>query len=132
MKKSYKDLEAWQQAFRLTKMVYELTPHMPQDERFGLIAQMQRAAVSIVSNIAEGAGRASAKEFAHFLNIAYASSCELETQLLLVKELYPQQADGIPDILSQLASVGRLLEALRRSMQLRNPETKQLRNLEPQ
>ncbi len=65
-----------------------LTSELPKDEKFGLISQINRSSISIPSNIAEGSGRTSEKEFLHFLNIAISSSYELETQLILVEELY--------------------------------------------
>ena len=71
----------------LVEKVYELTNHMPTDEKYGLTAQIKRCAVSIPSNIAEGAGRNSKKEFIHFLSIANGSTCELQTQLILLKRL---------------------------------------------
>lgn len=72
----------------LVKQVYALTTELPANEKFGLISQIQRCAISIPSNIAEGSGRSSEKEFLHFLNISISSSYELETQLILLDELY--------------------------------------------
>ena len=80
-------LEAWKEAMSLVKMVYTLTQTFPKDELYGLTNQMRRAAVSIPSNIAEGAARSSRKEFAHFLSIARGSLSELETQLLISVDL---------------------------------------------
>ena len=68
---------------------------LPSDERFGLISQMNRSSVSVPSNIAEGSGRASDKEFLHFLKIAIASSYELETQLIISNELYELDVDFV-------------------------------------
>lgn len=116
MSESFKNLDAWKMAFMLTKMVYTLTAKLPSEEKFGLVNQMRRAAVSTTSNIAEGAGRNSKKEFAQFLGIAYGSCCELETQMLLVQSLYPQLLKEAEAAMSQLASVGRLVKALQRSM----------------
>ena len=72
----------------LVKQVYALTTELPVNEKFGLTSQIQRCAISIPSNIAEGSGRSSEKEFLHFLNISISSSYELETQLILLDELY--------------------------------------------
>ncbi|MEN9400265.1 MAG: hypothetical protein RL632_1368 [Bacteroidota bacterium] len=72
----------------LVKHVYALTTELPANEKFGLISQIQRCAISIPSNIAEGSGRSSEKEFLHFLNISISSSYELETQLILLEDLY--------------------------------------------
>jgi len=81
------DLKIWQKSIILTKAVYLLASELPSDERFGIISQIKRSAVSIPSNIAEGAGRNSQKEFKHFLAIANGSSYELQTQLILLIEL---------------------------------------------
>jgi four helix bundle protein len=81
------DLDAWKIARELVKSIYLLTRAFPREEIFGLTAQMRRAAVSIPSNIAEGAARAGDKEFAHFLNIARGSVSELETQLIIASDL---------------------------------------------
>src|SRR5690606_21301025 len=72
----------------LVKEIYTITSQLPLEEKFGLISQINRCAVSIPSNIAEGSGRTSSKEFFHFLNIAISSSYELETQLILIKDLF--------------------------------------------
>lgn len=82
-----KDLKIWNKAIELTVEVYKATSTFPTDERFGLTSQSRRAAVSISSNIAEGAGRNSTKEFLHFLSIAHASSYETETQLIISHNL---------------------------------------------
>ena len=80
-------LDAWKESMALVKQVYQLTDKFPSSEVFGLTAQMRRAATSIPSNLAEGAARAGAKEFAQFLNIAKGSLSELETQILIAKDL---------------------------------------------
>lgn len=85
--KSYHDLRIWQSGIKLVKSIYGLTSNFPKNEVFGLSSQMQRAAVSIPSNIAEGQVRGSDKEFKRFLQIALASSAELETQIIIAKEL---------------------------------------------
>ena len=84
---SYRDLVVWQKSMRLVADVYRLTPTFPDSERFGLTSQLQRAAVSIPSNIAEGQGRLATKEFRQFLGIARGSLKELETQLLISIDL---------------------------------------------
>jgi four helix bundle protein len=85
---SFKDLTVWQKSFELVKDVYLLTTKLPRSEQFGLISQIQRCAVSIPSNIAEGQQRNSSGEFRQSLGIAKGSAAELETQLLLAKEIY--------------------------------------------
>ena len=88
----YKELKIWQKAIELVTEIYSVTSQFPDKERFGLISQINRASVSIPSNIAEGAGRNSTKEFLYFLSIAHASSYETETQLIIAKNLnYLQQ-----------------------------------------
>ena len=85
--KSYRDLVAWQRARELVKEVYLLTAGFPAGERFGLVGQMDRAAVSIPSNIAEGYGRSTTQDYLRFLRIARGSAYELETQLVLATDL---------------------------------------------
>ena len=84
---NHKDLEVWKQSVGLAKAVYELTGTFPPSELYGLTAQMRRSAVSIPSNIAEGAARGTDKEFIHFLYIALGSLSELDTQYILSQEL---------------------------------------------
>lgn len=87
MGKPHEQLEAWKFAMQLAKTVYQLTATFPTEERYGLAQQMRRAAVSIPSNIAEGAGRNGVKEYLHFIGIARGSLAELETQLQLAAML---------------------------------------------
>ncbi|MFA6397959.1 MAG: four helix bundle protein [Candidatus Paceibacterota bacterium] len=86
--KSYKDLIVWQKGYELVKLIYKTTTKLPQSETFGLKSQMQRSAVSIVSNIAEGSNRKTRKDYCQFVHIAYGSTSELETQLFLCRDLY--------------------------------------------
>lgn len=81
--KRYKKLLVWQKAIELTDFIYSATKNFPNDEKFGLSNQLRRAAVSVASNIAEGATRQSKKEFLQFLTIAKASLAEIETQLII-------------------------------------------------
>ncbi len=81
------DLKIWKKSIGLTKSIYQLVSDLPSDEKFGLASQIKSSAVSIPSNIAEGAGRNSNKEFKHFLSIANGSTYELQTQLILLIEL---------------------------------------------
>jgi four helix bundle protein len=83
----YKNLKVWQKAFDLVADVYVITDKFPDREKFALTSQINRCAVSIVSNIAEGAGRNSRKEFNNFLGITLGSTCELETQLMIANRL---------------------------------------------
>ena len=85
--KPHKQLEAWKKSIDLTVKTYKTTEKLPESEKFGLTAQMRRAAVSIASNIAEGAARNTKKEFIQFLHTAQASLSELDTQAIICKEL---------------------------------------------
>ena len=80
------DLKIWKKSIELAKQVYILCAALPKDEKYGLVSQLKRCAISIPSNIAEGAGRNSNKELKHFLSIANGSTYELNTQLILVQE----------------------------------------------
>lgn len=84
---SYKELTVWRKSVDLVKDVYRVTKGFPQNEQFGIVSQMRRAAVSIPSNIAEGYGRKSSKEYKQFYSIAYGSALELDTQLIICEEL---------------------------------------------
>lgn len=84
---SYKELIVWQKSYQLTLEIYSATKKFPKEELFGLISQMRRCAVSIPSNIAEGNGRFGKKEHIQFIRIAFGSGSELETQILLSKDL---------------------------------------------
>jgi four helix bundle protein len=86
--KSYKELKVWQKSIELVKEIYRITNGFPRNEIYGLVIQMRRAAVSIPSNIAEGYSRKNLKEYLQFLRVAYSSSAELETQLIIAKDLY--------------------------------------------
>lgn len=83
----FKELKVWQKAVELATEVYSATKNFPQEEKFGITSQIRRSVVSISSNIAEGAGRNSKKEFKLFLNYVYGSCSELETQLTISKNL---------------------------------------------
>ncbi|MBI5456225.1 four helix bundle protein [Candidatus Kaiserbacteria bacterium] len=84
---SHKDLIVWQKSMDLTLLIYKLTEKFPQREVYALSSQMRRAAISIASNIAEGRNRGTRRDFSHFLRMAYGSASELETQLLICKQL---------------------------------------------
>ncbi len=88
MQGGYKDLIVWQKAMMLVKLIYNIGDQLPKHEQFILLSQMLRAAISIPSNIAEGWSRNRRLEFIRFLEIAYASSCELQTQLLICEDRY--------------------------------------------
>ena len=110
--KSYRDLIAWQKARALVREVYQLTANFPVGERFGLVSQMDRAAVSIPSNIAEGYGRATTQDYLHFLRIARGSAFELETQLVLAGDLGLCTAEEVTKLATTLHEVIRVLQGL--------------------
>jgi four helix bundle protein len=97
-----KELKIWNKAIDLAVDVYKATSTFPSDERFGLISQSRRAAVSIPSNIAEGAGRNSPKEFNNFLGIANGSSYELQTQLVIANKLTILESEILGSLLTQI------------------------------
>jgi four helix bundle protein len=112
MGRSYKDLIAWQKAMDLVTATYRATAAFPKEEQFGLTSQLRRAAVSIPSNIAEGQGRLSEKEFRHFLGQARGSLMEVETQLQIAQNLGYAQSTQTNELLSACAEVGRILNGL--------------------
>jgi four helix bundle protein len=114
--KSYRDLIAWQKAIELVIKTYNLTRAFPTYERYGLSSQMQRCAVSIPSNIAEGSYRRSEKDFHRFILIAYGSGAELETQLVIAARLGYCQDSLLQNIQALLNDVMRLLNRLAQSI----------------
>ena len=112
MGRSCKDLVVWQKAMELVTATYQASAKFPKDEVFGLTSQLRRAAVSIPSNIAEGQGRLSEKEFRYFLGQSRGSLMEVETQLQIAENLgYLSEADT-GELLERCAEVGRILNGL--------------------
>lgn len=111
---SYKDLTVWQKSYQLAKDVYSLTSTLPKQEQYGLISQVQRCAVSIPSNIAEGQQRNNLKEYRQLIGIAKGSAAELETQLLLIRDIYSSevtsQLELLHEIQKMLGAISRKLE----------------------
>lgn len=114
MGRRYKELRVWRSAVDLVHLIYRATSAFPVDERFGLTQQMQRSAVSIPSNIAEGYGRGSDAELRRFLHIARGSLFELETQILIAVELgyiHPEAcSEPIDRVFAQLSALIRRIE----------------------
>ncbi len=109
---THKDLDAWKISVELVTEIYQLTGNYPKDEIFGLTNQMRRASISIPSNIAEGAARNSKKEFIQFLYIALGSQQELDTQLLISRNLNFITEDSYNQITDKVQTVGKLLNGL--------------------
>lgn len=107
---SYRNLIVWQKAMQFSKIIYSFVRQFPADERYALSDQVRRAAVSIASNIAEGAGRASNREYAHFLSIARGSLYEAMTQLEMAQAF--GYIDSINEAESLAAEIGRMLTTL--------------------
>jgi four helix bundle protein len=119
--KDHKELDVWKESVDLVVQVYETAKDFPKDEMYGLTSQIRRAAISIPSNISEGAARNSEKEFIQFLHVALGSAAELETQVLIAKRLnYVQEVD---QLLDKLTSVMKMLNGLIRHY--RNKSRKQ-------
>ena len=113
--RTHKDLEVWKEAMQLVRNVYTWSQNLPKEEVYGLVTQIRRAAISIPSNIAEGAARGSRREFRQFLYVALGSLAELETQIFLAKELFGVDDEGL---LAQMEKQRRLLLGLIKSLRL--------------
>lgn len=107
-----KELKIWAKAIDLSTEVYRLTANFPKEEKYGLTSQIRRSAVSVPSNIAEGAGRNSDKEFIYFLGVSNGSSFELQTQLLIAQnlELVDSQVDQLLDQINQIQKMNFALQ----------------------
>jgi four helix bundle protein len=110
--RSYRELIAWQKAMDLVENVYKTTSLFPKEELYSLSSQLKRAAVSVASNIAEGQGRKSTREFLRHLSIAYGSLVETETQLIIGQRLQFMTEPQLNSLLEQTAEVGRLINGL--------------------
>src|SRR5205809_5485030 len=114
--RSYKDFVVWQKGIALAKLVYQLTKNFPSEEKFGRVAQMRRAAVSIPSNIAEGQARHTTGEFIQFISHAEGSVAELDTQLILSIELGFANTGNAKVAFILLDEIRRMLNGLRRKL----------------
>lgn len=114
--KSYRDLKAWSEAMPLAQRLYALTAKLPSDERFGLVQQLRRSAVSVPSNIAEGRARGATRDFTRFIAISRGSLAEIETQIELclgLGMLNDEEANPVP---ARCDEVGRIPRGLRKSL----------------
>ena len=114
--RNFRKLEVWAEAMELVKEVYLITEKLPKDVKFGLTSQMKRAAISIPANIAEGASRRTAVDFARFLDIALGSSFELETYIELIGKVHNTELMDLTLFLNQLHQVQKRVNALRESV----------------
>jgi len=110
--KTHKDLTVWQESMKLVKEIFGLTSKFPKEEVYSITAQIKRAAISIPSNIAEGAARDSNKEYIHFLYISLGSASELDTQLIIAKDLNFLNEKDFEEIIEKLNNIGKMLSGL--------------------
>jgi four helix bundle protein len=119
--KTHKSLDVWQVAVKLAEDVYSVTRSFPKEEVFGLTAQMRRCAISISSNIAEGAARQSSKEFIQFLAVAAGSASELDTQLEIAKRISIGDVHALERMQSDVERVSMMLQGLIRAVKATKP-----------
>jgi four helix bundle protein len=117
--KKHNDLDVWKLSMDFATDVYRATGKFPDAEKFGLVSQMRRAAVSIPSNIAEGAARQSQKEFIQFLSIAAGSTSELETQLIIARRIGMGEMNELERLCASLDRIGKMLQGLIRSIKIK-------------
>jgi four helix bundle protein len=122
MEKPHKRLDVWKLSMELVSELYRVTGEFPAEERYGLVAQLRRAAVSVPSNIAEGAARNTKREFANFLHMAQGSISELDTQLEIAVALGYASRDGLASLVERLERIDKMLSGLIRS--LRNEDVR--------
>ena len=113
---NFKELKLWKACIEVTKVIFILTKSFPSVEKYGLISQMIRSAISIPSNIAEGCGRKTNKDFYHFLNIALGSSFELETQLIIAKEFNYINQEKLDSICKLIVDIQKMISGLQKSL----------------
>ncbi len=116
----HEKLDVWKKAIEFVVRLYKTTENFPKEERFGLTSQLRRAAVSIPANIAEGAGRKSHKEFAHFLSNSQGSTSEVETELLIASRLGYVEERNYQVLCSSLDEIGRMLTGLCQHLEKRS------------
>jgi len=114
--RSFRDLDVWKLSIELVKSIYQLTNKFPTSETYGLTSQLRRSAISIPSNIAEGQGRNSSKEFKQFLAFGVGSLAELETQLIISKEINCLAEEGLIPLLNDLDVIRKMIKALSSSL----------------
>jgi four helix bundle protein len=113
---NFKELKIWQRSRTLVKKVYQLTTLFPKSEQYGLTSQINRSSVSIISNIAEGAGRSTEQDFGRFLDIAIGSAFELETQLILSTDLGFIKDEKIEEIIKELNEIQKMIRGFKKNL----------------
>jgi four helix bundle protein len=126
MAHNFKDLKIWQEAMKVVKSTYLLSAQLPSDERFGLISQINRCAVSIPSNIAEGSGRTTDKDFLNFINFSLSSSFELETQLILANDLFNLDVE---ELIIKINELQRMIVGFKKSISLKLDQNNNLQDI---
>lgn len=119
---SYKDLIVWQKAIELVKEVFELTKQFPKEEMYGISSQMRRAAVSIPSNIAEGSGRRFSNEWSQFYSFAYGSTLELETQLIISRDLKLAPTSSFTKSFALIEEISKIIWTISRNLKKGNKQ----------
>ncbi len=114
--KSHKDLDVWRLAVDLATEVYKVTKSFPKNEQYDMVSQMRRSAVSIASNVAEGAARQSSKEFTQFLHFALGSASELDTQLEIAIRVDLAKPGVLEKLQASTTRIGQMLRGLARSV----------------
>jgi four helix bundle protein len=117
---NFHDLKVWQASIDFVERIYQITSELPSEEKFGLISQIRRAAISIPSNIAEGSGRGSDKDFARFLAIALSSSYEVETHLVIIRRLGLMSESVIEEMTKSLSEIQKMAFTLHRKFEKRS------------
>ena len=110
--RNFKDLKIWQRGVELVKLIYQITSNFPSVEKYGIVSQMRRAVVSVPSNIAEGFMRRHNKEYKQFLYIALGSLAELETQIIISKELDFTTTERCTDVLAFIDELNKMTTGL--------------------
>lgn len=113
---NFRKLNIWKKAVQLATDIYISTYNYPREEQYGIVSQMRRSAISISSNVAEGSGRKSNKEFGRFLLIAYGSACELETQLIISKNLDFVDQKQFDQLFNQIEELQKMIYTLNKNL----------------
>ena len=110
---NFRELKVWQRAIDLATLIYSLTKSFPESEKYGLTSQLQRAAISVSSNIAEGSGRQTKPDFKHFLSIALGSLYEIESQLAVSQKLNYISEEAVNTAISEVTEIQKMIYSLR-------------------